>query len=311
MVGKSSILRVLYRFILIVGRMGLGKFGPARKFWVFTQQTKFFRKLPFGFEAEFDGIKFRMSGPCMYTAHYYTEYVAEGAYEPAVMPHITQVVQNCPNPRILDVGAHYGWYTLYLARLIGNRGLVFAIEPSESVFKILKKNTELNNLQNVRLYKLPLSDKRETANMVIRGRSLWEPRYMAVNELEAANRSNISVRAVTFDELNEKEDIKPNIVKIDVNGVWRKVIEGMKSSILKDVQHLYLELDTLEENLNSQYEDIKYVIQLLKNMDMHVFEIDHFRSKDDGQVIQADEFGISRAGKRWAMLYAVKGKGPY
>ena len=147
--------------------------------------------------------------------------------------------------------------------------------------------------------------------MVIRGRCPWEPRYMAVNELEAANRNNMSVRTVTFDELNEKEAIKPNIVKIDVHGVWRKVIEGMKSSILKDVQHLYLELDTLEGNLNSQYEDITYVIQLLKNMDMHVFEIDHFRSKDGGQIIRADEFGISRASKRWAMLYAVKGKGPY
>jgi len=288
--------------------MGLSRFVPARKLWDFTKQTKFFRKLPFGFEAEFDGIKFRMSGPFMYTATYYTEYVAEGAYEPAVMPHITQVVQNCPNPRILDVGAHYGWYTLYLASLIGSRGIVFAIEPSESVFEILKRNTEINNLQNVRFYKLPLSDKREMANMVIRGPCPWEPRYMAVNESEATNRNKMSVGAVPFDELNEKEAIKPNIVKIDVHGVWRKVIEGMKSSIRKDVQHLYLELDTLEANLNSQYEDIKYVIQLLKNMDMQVFEIDNFRSKDGGQIIQADEFNISRAGKMCAMLYAVKGK---
>lgn len=311
MVGKSSILRALSRLVLIVGRMGLGKYGPARKLWDFTQQTKFFRKQPFDFKAEFDGIQFRMSGPYMYTAEYYFEYVAEGAHEPAVMQHITQVVQNYPNPRILDVGAHYGWYTLYLARLIGNRGLVFAIEPSESVFTILRKNIELNNLQNIRLYKLPLSDKQETANMVARGSAPCEPRYMAVNEVEAANRNNMSVRTVTFDELNEKEAIKPNIVKIDVHGVWRKVIEGMKSSILEDVQHLYLELDTLEENLNSQYEDIRYVIQLLKNMDMHVFEIDNFRSKDGGQIIHADELGISKVGKHRAMLYAVKGKGAY
>ncbi len=311
MVDKNSVLRFLYSFVLIMGRMGLSKFRLARKLWVFTQQTKFIRKLPFGFEAEFDGIKFRMRGPFLYTASYYTEYVAEGAHEPGVMTHITQVVQNCLKPRILDVGAHYGWYTLYLASLIGNRGIVFSIEPSETVFTILRRNTELNNLQNVRLYKIPLSDKQETASMVIGGRCPWERRYMAVNESEAAARSEMSVRAVTFDELNEKEAIKPNIVKIDVHGVWRKVIEGMKSSILKDVQHLYIELDKLEENLSSQYEDTKYVIQLLKNMDMHVFQIDNFRSKDGGQIVQADASDISRAGKPCAMLYAVKGKSPY
>lgn len=263
--------------------------------------------ITYGFEAEVMGTRFRLQGPFRYTGvDYYGPYRVQGAYEPSVTAHITEVVRQCHSPRVLDVGSHYGWYTIYLAKLIGDRGIVYSFEPSEAIFSILERNIELNSLNNVLLYKLPLSDKRETISMVTSNRYPQEPRSMSVIEQGAAKNRPGVLSATPFDELNEAEAIHPNIVKIDVRGVWRKVVDGMRESLRKDVEHLYLELDTPTWDLAIYYEDIRHVIALLRDAGMNVYEITNFRKRDGSEIVKADEESIAYRGEVDAMLYAVK-----
>ena len=50
---------------------------------------------------------------------------------------------------VVDVGAAIGYYTLILARAVGNKGTVIAFEPKEGRFEILKNNIKLNGYDNV------------------------------------------------------------------------------------------------------------------------------------------------------------------
>ena len=43
---------------------------------------------------------------------------------------------------VLDLGAHYGFFSLFLSNLVGNNGRVFSFEPTESTFRVLKKNIQ-------------------------------------------------------------------------------------------------------------------------------------------------------------------------
>jgi FkbM family methyltransferase len=45
---------------------------------------------------------------------------------------------------IIDIGAHTGDTTVPMALAVGKEGMVLALEPNKYVFKILKKNAELN-----------------------------------------------------------------------------------------------------------------------------------------------------------------------
>ena len=50
---------------------------------------------------------------------------------------------------VIDVGANIGYYTLIFAKLVGEKGKVYAFEPEPRSFKLLKKNVEENKYQNI------------------------------------------------------------------------------------------------------------------------------------------------------------------
>ena len=162
-VAKARLFRILPR-----------RFRASKKVLLFLEGITLLRDVPFSFDAEVGGTKFRLHGPFQYAFRYYIAYLGQGSHEPAVIAHVTQIVQQCATPRILDVGAHYGWYTVYLGKITANRGIVFAFEPGEAIFAALKRNVELNDLSNVRLYRLALSDKQETISMVPSKDIPWE-----------------------------------------------------------------------------------------------------------------------------------------
>ena len=49
----------------------------------------------------------------------------------------------------LDVGAHVGKYALQVAKIVGAKGMVVAIEPDVANYAALKRNIELNKARNV------------------------------------------------------------------------------------------------------------------------------------------------------------------
>jgi FkbM family methyltransferase len=82
-----------------------------------------------------------MSGPGVYGTY------VRCSYEPEVTATLRQLVRSgwiC-----VDLGAHYGYFTLLLAQLVGNAGRVVAFEPSAENAAILQHNIALNGLENL------------------------------------------------------------------------------------------------------------------------------------------------------------------
>jgi FkbM family methyltransferase len=53
--------------------------------------------------------------------------------------------------RVIDVGAHVGYYTLLLSDIVGDKGEVIAFEPTDRTRAYLHKNLERNGARNVRV----------------------------------------------------------------------------------------------------------------------------------------------------------------
>src|SRR5207244_3754027 len=66
-------------------------------------------------------------------------------------PLETKVVQNevRRGSVVLDIGAHIGYYTLLMARLVGPQGRVFAFEPNPANYDLLRRNIQINSYRNV------------------------------------------------------------------------------------------------------------------------------------------------------------------
>ena len=67
---------------------------------------------------------------------------------------------------VLDIGANIGYYVLLEARVIKNTGHIYAIEPIPSNIKMLKRNIELNNYQNVDIYTGAMGEKVGIKNQI-------------------------------------------------------------------------------------------------------------------------------------------------
>lgn len=116
---------------------------------------------------------------------------------------------------VLDIGANIGYYTLLMSKMVGESGKVYAFEPESKNFEILQKNIKLNNINNVVIEKLALSDKV--------GRS-----FIALSEDSGQHRlsdSGLEIQTTTIDTYfgNKKIDF----IKMDAEGSEYKIFRGM------------------------------------------------------------------------------------
>ena len=133
-----------------------------------------------------------------------------------------------PNTTIVDIGANIGLHTIPLSKKIGPQGKILSFEPDPDNYRILKKNIELNGLQNVTTYNIGLSDKPGKANLFQSdenrgGLSICEKN---VSQLEGEPRAvHIELSTGDIELANCTPEI--SLIKIDVEGAEPLVIQGM------------------------------------------------------------------------------------
>jgi hypothetical protein len=88
----------------------------------------------------------------------------KGSYEPETTAIFSSLLTKGINA--VDVGANIGYYTILAASRIGN-GVVFSFGLESFNFSLLQKNGDKNQLGNVRLYRLALSDKRSWSQLYL------------------------------------------------------------------------------------------------------------------------------------------------
>jgi FkbM family methyltransferase len=104
-----------------------------------------------------------------------SEFQSMGICEPEVVCAMERIVRE--GDTVIDGGANIGFFTIYLAQLVGPSGKVFAIEPGQNNVWKLEENVRLNALKNVEIVRKPLWMNTNKVTLYMRsegGRnSLW------------------------------------------------------------------------------------------------------------------------------------------
>ena len=150
-----------------------------------------------------------------------------------IEPTLTRVLLDHLRPGMVfvDVGAHYGYYSLVASEAVGERGLVFAFEPARHTFQVLLRN--VGRLENVRAHQLALYSASGTMDLQDFG-----IRHSALNTLTGTARVPQSERqrlqgtaypvsCVTLDELLLPAGVMPDVVKLDAEGSELSILQGM------------------------------------------------------------------------------------
>lgn len=160
---------------------------------------------------------------------------------------------------VFDIGGHLGYFTCIAGKLASNGSVnVFEVDPK--CIELINKNININKLTNISVNNIAVSDKNEMIRI---------PQYDSPNSGLAINfnlkESYLEVESVRLDDFVSKTKIKPDFIKIDVEGAELLVLEGMKNLLKQDNLILLLEIhvDKLKNHFNSNYQDCIDI--LLKN----------------------------------------------
>ena len=132
-----------------------------------------------------------------------------------------------PGMTVLDVGGNLGLYTLLLSRLVGPTGRVITFEPDPDLFALLQRNCELNGCTNVEAHNLGLGGRRD--RLVLRRMIFNSGDNTLGSGGNGLFRREVTVGIVPLDEF--LPDLRPDFVKIDVQGWELEVLHGMRCTL--------------------------------------------------------------------------------
>lgn len=152
--------------------------------------------------------------------------VNNGIYEPAETKFIQELIK--PGMKVLDIGAHIGYYTCMLSKLVGPTGRVYAFEPNVENYRTNIANQNLNSLLNVDIFNVAASNKEGVGKMYVCPSNSGDHRTFS--SVAEPNRSSYDISLITIDNFAKQHNItdKIDFVKMDVQGYEGIVLEGMK-----------------------------------------------------------------------------------
>ena len=186
---------------------------------------------------------------------------------------------------VVDGGANIGCFTLFFARAVGAAGAVHAFEPQRIIFQTLCANMALNGIPNVATWRAGL------------GAEAGSMKVPPVNYDEAGNFGGVSLAAegpgetvpiTTLDALNLK---RCSLIKIDVQGMEKAVLQGADATIAKFRPLLYVENDLREKSPAL----IQYLFDLDYRLYWHLppmFNEDNFYGNEENVFVSRTERGV-------------------
>ncbi len=147
-----------------------------------------------------------------------------GVWEPETEMIMRETIKK--GDRVIDIGASIGYFTLLMADLVGNDGMVYSYEPTDNQFKYLQKNVAHNGFESrVYLNNAAASDKYGVVEI----------------QCNACNPKRVCANALDGD-LTGKIDF----IKMDIDGSEAKALKGLTKTI-EDNENLKMIIEFIPE----------------------------------------------------------------
>ena len=159
-----------------------------------------------GVEREICGERVRF--PARWHRHY------AAVYEPRTFAFLRAKCK--PGATVLDLGAHLGLFTVFMARLVGPNGHVFSFEPTPQTRSALQKTVRLNGCAAiVEVHGEAVAGATGTAVFYDTGDVASNANSLVHN---ARSRQGMEVPTICLDDFVAERRISVGCLKIDVEG---------------------------------------------------------------------------------------------
>lgn len=182
-----------------------------------------------------------------------------------------------PGDVCLDVGANMGVHSLSMATKVGPNGRVLCFEPSNLTYPRLERNAALNPdlLPRLKLLKIGLSDRPGTMRVHADPNNWGNACLVKAPQEQPTSPDNCQVFTIDSLELD-----RIDLVKLDVEGMERKVLAGSVSMLLAHQPHIIFESIVREHYIS--------VMEFLRTLGYYFFNVSY-----DSRLVANDWLGYS------------------
>jgi len=204
----------------------------------------------------------------------------------------------------VDIGANVGLHVLHAARLVGSEGLVVGFEPQERLLRINERSISANLwLDRVILRRMAIGEHEGIANLGkfahFNGSATLTPNEAIVDREEAPMASLAVALGQVANEIGQ--EIRPDIIKIDVEGFEFEVWKGMREWS-RDIDRLLIVLEYSPVSYRDMGRD---PLDLLKDFVNFGFTISYLTGDGKTKACNPNEWpGLARARQQFNLVLA-------
>ncbi|MFD1552694.1 hypothetical protein DNU06_08985 [Putridiphycobacter roseus] len=216
-------------------------------------------KLPEGdiIYKSYTGLKYKLN----LKDHVMKQVYLMGIYEKNTFRQLSKYVKTTDT--FVDVGANIGTYTLGLSSLI-KKGRIISFEPNPRALVYLEENIKMNQIENITVNAVGLSNKDETL-------TLYTPHLTgaSIHKFKDSDQQE-TISLTTLDSYCKKNNINNiDILKIDIEGHEFKCLQGAVNIIKKSKNMiLIVEIDDNCLKANISKEDL---FEFIQNMGFNAY----------------------------------------
>jgi FkbM family methyltransferase len=194
-----------------------------------------------------------------------------GSYEPQetlLLPALLRKGDAC-----VDVGAHWGYFSLIAAARVGPSGRVLAVEADPRIFATLERTLSLNPELKVEAVHIAASD--EPGTLLLNGYDERGDNWGISSVVTPQGGTTFEVEAQSLDLLLETHRVSDvALLKMDIEGAEVLALRGCERALREQrIRNLLLELHPPQiAALNSS---IGEVVGMLRGRGYHLWAVDH------------------------------------
>jgi len=180
-----------------------------------------------------------------------------GEYAESANAVYSQMIK--PGSLVLDIGAHIGVHTVYLAQAVGPEGRVLAFEPQRILFQTLCGNLALSNIRNAHCWNMAVGAQAGT--ITLPPFDCLQPEQIAGAPLgiDADDEELDSVPLITIDSLKLPQC---HLINIGTDGMETDILAGARQTIEQFKPIIYIECHRTkaEPQLLSSLAELGYLL---------------------------------------------------
>ncbi len=172
----------------------------------------------------------------------------------------------------LDIGGHIGLVSMPASKVMQKTGFVYAFEPAAANVKHLKSHVTLNKIENIVIVESLVGDKNNDATVFFE-----QTKATGQNALVIKKNHKLFLETerpqITLDYYCQKNNLSPEIIKIDVEGAELNVLMGAQNIIKQNKPVIFLSLHPVEIGLLGA--TVEEVVSFINdNLDYSITEVE-------------------------------------